>query len=523
MATKNIQELEWGEIEWIYEPESENSQNAMNIGIVTIYPKSSQNKHIHYGDEQVLYVLSGEGKQLIGDKISHIQAGSLHHIEVGSIHETINSGEEPIKELLISIPVHRDQNFPISRKAQSMLMGSSLSENRVTINAEIGYIYETIIELLKIPVTIFDDEGNTVITGRYYPELCRQKCGIEENVKKCPIYQMRDEYTPPHYSDPSAYVCPYGLTIFIMPIVFDNRIIGLIKGGHIRTSQIDMHIHQYTQIKKNILGETAYSAMHIVPKGTVNAILQQIQKLSKNIVNYYLFRNTAVALNKQEEIIQDSVRHELMLEESLKTARDKVLSIQIGNHFLFNTLNSIASLAVKEKADKTYEAIIDLSKLLRYTLKNNSCFVYFKEEVEYLENYINLQQLRYGDRLKVHFNISGDTVQKKIPFNCLQPIVENCFTHGFKDMKEGMQITITAEIQGDKLLIQIVDNGRGMDMDLRKSVAYNIWENKNHGCSGLMMVYDKLDLLFESQFTFSIESELGQGTTVKISIPDIVS
>ncbi|AOT69878.1 histidine kinase [Geosporobacter ferrireducens] len=523
MAKKNIQELEWGEIEWIYEPESENSQNAMNIGIVTIYPNSSQNKHIHYGDEQVLYVLSGVGKQLIGDKISHIQAGSLHHIEVGSIHETINLGDEPIKELLISIPVHRDQNLPIPRKTQSMIVEGSLSENRVTVNEEIGYIYNGIIELLKIPVAIFDEEGNTVITGRYYPELCREKCGIEENVKKCPIYQMRDEYTPPYYSDPSAYVCPYGLTIFIMPIVFDNRVIGLIKGGHIRTSQIDMHINQYTQIKKNILGEAAYAAMHIVPKGTVNAILQQIKKLSKNIANYYLFKNTAVALNKQEEIIQDIVRNESILEESLKTAKDKALNIQIGNHFLFNTLNAIAGLAVKEKADKTYEAIIDLSKLMRYTLKNNSYFVYLQEEVEYLKNYINLQQLRYGNRLKVYFNVSGDTSRKKIPFNCLQPIVENCFIHGFKNMKEGMEIRITAEMQEDKLTLQIMDNGRGMDSDLQNYVYDKLQEDKKQGFSGLMMVYEKLDLLFEGQFTFLIESELGLGTRVTISLPDKVS
>ncbi|WP_411679704.1 sensor histidine kinase [Clostridium thailandense] len=263
--------------------------------------------------------------------------------------------------------------------------------------------------------------------------------------------------------------------------------------------------------------------IQVVPKATLNALLQQIKKLSKNIENYYIFKNIELQLNKKEEIIQDIVRNEIELEKSLKSTKKKVLNIQINNHFLFNTLNDIAGLAVKEDAFKTYQSIIDISKILRYTTVSQNNFIQLKNEIEYMKNYMNLQKLRYGDKLKIKIDVPTCMYDKNVPFNCLQPIVENCFIHGFKDMKNNMEINIIGKIDKNNLIIEINDNGIGLNEEELNKLRFRISEHEKYELRGLMMVYYKLELLYGNDFDFAIESSEGKGTKVKITLSKYIS
>lgn len=508
--TKNIQFFDWGQIEWIYEPEKSNHRSVMNIGIITIYPGKKQNKHIHYGDEQLIYILSGKGEQLIDNETTTTKPGSIFHIEAGSTHETTNAGDKPLKELLISIPASYEQEFFLKSKGQKIENEEIYPEN-IRINNEIEYLFQKIIVPLKIPVTVFDNEGKIVTKTNCYPEFCKTNCNVDENVYSCTLYNISDEYTPPQYTDFSAFICPFGLTVFVIPIVYNNEIIGVIKGGHIRESQNSIKID-----KKEYMNYVLYST----PKGTVNAILQIMKRFSKNIVNYYIFRNTEIELNKKDEIIKDIVKNEIMLEESLRTTQGKVLNIQMNNHFLFNTLNAIASLAIKENSYNTYNAIINLSKMFRYSLKNSSYFVELRDEIEYLKNYINLQKIRYGNKLTTDFHISLEVENVKVPFNFLQPAVENCFKHGFKDVKDNMKIVVTAKSDDDMVIIEIKDNGTGIKQDDLNDIKSKIVEHKKYTLSGLMMSYSKLEMFYGDNFLFNIKSLYKKGTMVEIHLPD---
>lgn len=516
---ENMQSFEWGHIEWIYEPDSNNSLNNMSIGIVTILPNKRQNRHIHYGDEQVIYVLSGEGNQLIGDKVSDIKLGQIYHMEAGIIHETINQGDEPIKHLLISIPVQYEQNMLRQKEESDMVNSIEMINDTTQINNEIRYIYETIVNPLKMPVAILDMDGNIVIKGRDYPEFCKSNCLIHKNDGNCPIYNIKGEYGPPQYTALSAVICPHGLTVFTTFIMSNNKPIGMIKGGHIRIST--SNADGYSNSSKETFN-TLSELMQVVPKGTLNAVLQQLKKLSKTIENYYIFKNAEIQLNKKEEIIQDIVKNEIALEESLKSTKERVLNIQINNHFLFNILNNIAGLAIKENAVKTYQSIIDLSKILRYTSANQNHFVQLKNEIQYLKNYTNLQKLRYGNKLKINIDVSTDINNKNVPFNCLQPIVENCFIHGFKDMNKGMKINIIGKLDRSNLIIEINDNGIGLKEEELDELRYRISEYEKYELRGLMMIYYKMKLIYGNNFDFKIESSKGKGTKVKITLPEYI-
>lgn len=520
MEKNSIQHFDWGHIEWIYEPESGNSLSSMNIALTTILPHKRQERHIHYGNEQVIYVLSGKGIQHIGEGLSDIEPGSVYHIDAGSAHETINEGDESIRELIISMPVLHEQNLLMPRGGPEALWEIDADTEKVEITNEIMYIYEAIVAPMRIPVAIFDNQGSVVIKGRDYPEFCKTRCSSQANEVICPVYEIKGEYGPPHYNDLSAYICPYGLTVFLVPITLAGKPIGIIKAGHIRTPSSSLSDSHNSADEASV---NSSDIMPLVPKGTLKAVMQQLKKLSKSVENYYVFKKTEVELSKKEERIQDIAKHEVALEESLKSTREQVLNIQINNHFLFNTLNAIAGMAIKEHSLKTYQSIIDLAKMLRYTASSQNYFVQIKTEMQYLHNYINLQMLRYGDRLEVDFDISEEIKNKNMPYNCLQPMVENCFIHGFKNTKDNMRISISGIIKEGNITIEVRDNGEGMSEEVLSSLRQRINEFERHELRGLAMVYSKLKLIYEDSFDFAVESMQGCGTTVRIVLPDHIA
>lgn len=515
-----MQFFNWGKIEWVYEADSIGSLNVMNVGIATIDPGKRQNKHVHYGDEQILYVISGKGRQQVGNEIHTIKAGSIHHIESGSIHETMNMEMEPIVELIISIPAVQKKDLSIYK------MGKIMSDNETVSDEiykdeiykdEIKELYESAMESLKIPMAVFDKNGKVVIEGGNYPELCKLACGMHENNGDCRIYKIHDEYAPPIYNDSSAYVCPFGLTVLNVPIVINQTAIGWIKGGHIRTYR-----DEFSSIEKKVLHGGLYKElfedMPVLPKSRVNAIMRIMKDMAKSFAEYSVLKNTKTELSKKERLIKEIAENESMLEESLKMVRDEMLDIQINNHFLFNTLNAIASMAVQDNSMKTYDAVIELSNMFRYSLKNKSSNILIKDEIEYLRNYIALQQLRYGDNLRVVFDIPEELEKVKIPFNCLQPIVENCFKHGFKNMKKEIRIEIYVESGERCMKLVIEDNGIGMEKNDLQELLERLREGGGRN-SGWMMIYSKLRSFYGNSFDLDIENRPEGGIRVTLLLP----
>ncbi|WP_353095765.1 histidine kinase [Tissierella praeacuta] len=514
----HIQYFDWGSIEWIYEPDIKNSTNIMHIGISTILPGKRQKEHIHYGDEQLLYVLSGLGEQVIGKELSIKEPGSLYHIDAGSVHEAINTGEIPIKELLISVPVYYNQRTPSNYILNNGQMYIEDFEDTIVLNHKIKHLYDEASEILAIPLSIFDKTNNPVIISDNYPEFCMKKCNVHKDTRNCNLYNIYDEYMPPHYKDPFAFVCQYGLRVFVMPIIINNSLVGTIKGGHIR-----IYDENHMDMKEE-LGQDyeSFRKIQVVHQGRIMAILQHIKTLSKNISYYYLLENTEMELYKKEEIIKDIAKNELLLEESLKSTKEQVLSIQINNHFLFNTLNAIASLAIKEGSINTYESIVRLSKIFRYSLKSSSSIATLNDEILFIMDYLELQKLRYGERLNVNINICADAKLSRIPFNFIQPIIENSFVHGFRNKVDNLNIEINCTKRQDRISIMIQDNGTGLDEE-EVNKLNNMIKGQAEGfiISGLMMIYRKLELLHHNNFEFKISSKKNIGTKVTIVIPAI--
>lgn len=506
MNNDNLQKFEWGTIEWIYEP-GDNQYNLMNIGTINVFPYKRQNKHVHYSDEQLIYVLSGSGKQIINEKVTNIKPGMIFHMNPGDMHETINDGKDNLVELLISIPIKIDNEEMLHRK-QKMLPsnGKKFNFNMKKIKPVIQDYYENLLKPLNVPVSVFDAKGKVVLAGDQFPDYCKSVCHIDEDLFNCELYKIKNEYKPPYFFEYTSYVCRYGITVILVSIIFQNQVFGHIKGGHVRESGRMVEV------------ETPFELPYERPKSSMNSLLGLLIKFQKSIQNYLSLIDTDLQLLEKDNMIKDKLQKEMNLEESLRITQSKMLNIQINNHFLFNTLSAIANLAINDQSYKTYDAIISLSKMFRYNLATAHAGVSFLEEINYVKDYLNLQKIRFGDKLDFTFKMKEDAFDCNVPLNFLQPIVENSFTHGFRNHIDVMKIDIFSDCNDEFLIISVTDNGSGMSKIKKDKLIKNLKEKKGR-LSGLVMILMKLEKIYGDRVKFEIDTVEGQGTTMTFFIP----
>lgn len=216
--------------------------------------------------------------------------------------------------------------------------------------------------------------------------------------------------------------------------------------------------------------------------------------------------------------IWNNARIEMKLEEQEKLlleARMDALQSQINPHFLFNTLNSISSL-VRFDPDRARELILKLSKILRRLLGKHDEFVQLRDEIEFIDDYLEIEVARFGkDKLRVYKHLDPDTLDIVVPSILLQPLVENSIKHGLSPKVDGGSITIRSRIQDGKLMIQVEDDGVGMSAP--PAIAAQTMAS-GRGI-GMMNVAERLHVLFGDEGRMIVQSRDGHGTLVMLEVP----
>lgn len=220
-----------------------------------------------------------------------------------------------------------------------------------------------------------------------------------------------------------------------------------------------------------------------------------------------------------------SIRH--LIERHDKMALENNMAIvqmmesQFNPHFLFNTLESIRYLVKfnPKVADKT---VVNLSKLLRYSIQNTVDTVKFKEEFDFAKRYIEIMKVRFGDRLEFNDNISYEVKEVSVPKMIIQPIVENAVKYGFGENVEVLKVEISAYIESEKVYITVRDDGVGIDKELLKELVVNLKEKYNLSDHiGLYNVHKRIELLYGTEYGLEINSEICRGTEVVLVLPKI--
>jgi two-component system LytT family sensor kinase len=215
--------------------------------------------------------------------------------------------------------------------------------------------------------------------------------------------------------------------------------------------------------------------------------------------------------------IWSNTRLEMNLEQHqqlLLKARMDALTAQINPHFLFNTLNTVSSL-IRYDPDMARGVVIKLSNILRRLLRKHETFVPLQEELDFIDDYLDIEVARFGrDNLVVHKEISDETLEAFVPSMLLQPIVENALKHGLAAKLGGGELTIHTELQDGRLIVAIGDNGVGISKERMAQVFQD--------GIGISNVHERLRVLYGADFRMDIESKEGEGTRIRIEIPELV-
>ncbi|WHH58012.1 histidine kinase [Petroclostridium sp. X23] len=250
----------------------------------------------------------------------------------------------------------------------------------------------------------------------------------------------------------------------------------------------------------------------------LEAVANAFNDMKKNIKSYIqeLNEKAEIEIQLSKEKLKNIEKDKLLKESKLLA-----LQMQMNPHFLFNTLNMVGRTAMLKDTDSTIALIEAISNVLRYNLENKGRTVSLKEEIDSLKAYIFIQQMRFQDRISFVFNRLDWVEGIGIPPMILQPIVENAIIHGLKDKRTKGRIDISVWKEKDHIYIKINDNGRGIEKNTLEGIfEEQEREQRNVKTSiGLCNIKKRLELYFQQKDLIDIQSQLGIGTSVTISIP----
>lgn len=218
------------------------------------------------------------------------------------------------------------------------------------------------------------------------------------------------------------------------------------------------------------------------------------------------------------------IRTNYVQELDRKKLELKNLQLQINPHFLYNTLETISSIAAVNQVFIIGEISGKLGEIFRYSLgKNYGDFVSLKDELKHIENYIFIQKVRYGDKLEVFYDIEPDTETCLIPRFILQPIIENSILHGIAPRANGGIIEIRSELDGDNLIVRIEDDGVGMEDskvdDINAAMNSKKAENDEIAGVGVKNVNQRIKFVYGESYGVRILSTINKGSSCIITFP----
>lgn len=184
------------------------------------------------------------------------------------------------------------------------------------------------------------------------------------------------------------------------------------------------------------------------------------------------------------------------------------LQHQINPHFIYNTLASVKYLSMAGQRDKVIAGINSLTKLLRKTLGDSRETIPLEEELSLLQDYFSIQQLRYGDGIRLNVNVQEDCLLMEVPRFFLQPLVENSIFHGFSNDIPNGCISIYATVRGSLMKLEIMDNGAGIPTDILARIMDVSAEHNQNGLTkiGLKNIEDRIKMIFGPAYGLNITS-----------------
>ena len=225
-------------------------------------------------------------------------------------------------------------------------------------------------------------------------------------------------------------------------------------------------------------------------------------------------------LDRMEVMAQEELQHKMLVERT----EYKMLQAQINPHFLYNTLDTMSGIANAQNCPLVSGMCRSLSAIFRYSLNMTDELSTLQNEMAHVRNYLYVMDVRNGSTIAYDYQIDSDTLQDPMPRICIQPVVENALTHGLRNVRrKDKKLLIRSEHVGENLVITVQDNGAGMDAEeMNCLLEQNDMKRVESGVSiGILNANARLKKLFGKEYGLHIESTIGEGTTVTITVPAV--
>ena len=210
-------------------------------------------------------------------------------------------------------------------------------------------------------------------------------------------------------------------------------------------------------------------------------------------------------------LLEEQIDQREKLEGQASSAQLAMLRYQLNPHFLFNTLNSISTLVLLKQTERANAMLARLSSFLRYTLANEpTAKVTLAQEVETLKLYLEIEKMRFEERLRPHFRIDAETIGARLPSLLLQPLIENAIKYAVTPSEKGADIWIIAKREGQAVRIEVVDDGDGSGSEIAASQSTGV---------GLANIRDRLSQAYGGAHRFDTRQNEQGGFSVIIEIP----
>lgn len=227
------------------------------------------------------------------------------------------------------------------------------------------------------------------------------------------------------------------------------------------------------------------------------------------------------------EELNASIKRDYQDKLNILDAQMKSLEARINSHFLFNTLESINSMAEIDENEDIATMSLALGNMFRYAIKTPSEIVTLQDEINHVKDYVSIQSIRFSNKFTLTLDIPDELYQQKVLKLILQPLVENSFYHGLNYCTAGDNITIQAKRDSTILYITVSDNGQGMTQEvldelrakLSEEASFTELGHRNKQGIGLKNIHSRIELYYGRGYGLSITSTPGEGTSITIKIP----
>jgi two-component system sensor histidine kinase YesM len=254
-----------------------------------------------------------------------------------------------------------------------------------------------------------------------------------------------------------------------------------------------------------------------------NANFNEVKIIKSNDEIEELSSNFNIMIRKIRSLIDEVYVAEIEKNEArlkLKEAQFNAFQAQINPHFLYNTLDTVQYMIILED-QRAVEVVHLLGDLFRIGIGKGEKFVNVQQEIDHINLYIQIQQIRYANKFKVIYNLQDEILNLYTVKFLLQPIIENAIYHGMELVEEGGAIEINGRLEAGKLVVQVIDNGRGMTVQDVDALIERLDGKKKSRSIGLKNVHERIRLYFGDEYGVNVNSILGKGTEISLNLPII--